>query len=109
MEGYQIPSCRYSHGSSEPFYQYRVSANINENISAWSKRNVDVESIDVAGFPAAKFTLRGTQADCVVAVDVAENQSIEVQYTQTGLRSPELCPKSLQAAEMVMATLQTGK
>jgi hypothetical protein len=86
-----------------------VSANINENISAWSKRNVDVESIEVAGVPAVKLKLRGTQADCVVAVDVADNQSIEVEYTQTGLKSPELCPKSLQGAEMVMATLQTVK
>jgi hypothetical protein len=107
-----MKECSLDKISAEPFYGYDVVAVTNVDVSYWINQphNADVTLISIGGYPAAEFKTMGTQdADCAVALGVAKNQHLHVEFVPVGgdVKQDELCRRSEQAAEMALQTLQT--
>lgn len=107
-----MKNCALDRKSGEPFYGYDVVAVTNVDVSYWINQphNADVKLISIGGYPAAEFKTMGTQdADCAVALGVAKNQHLHVEFfpLSEDLEQDELCQRSEQAAEMALQTLQT--
>lgn len=107
-----MKECALDREKSEPFYGYSVMAVTNVDVSFWINKphNADVELISIAGYPAARFKTKGTEgADCAIALGVAKNQHLHVEFhpLSEDLQQDQLCQRSEQAAEMAIQTLQT--
>lgn len=107
-----MKNCALDKESAEPFYGYDVVAVTNVDVSYWinERHNADVKLISIGGYPAAEFKTMGTEdTDCAVALGVAKNQHLHVEFFPLGekLKQDELCRRSEQAAEMALQTLQT--
>lgn len=107
-----MKECSLDRENSEPFYGYAVIAVTNVDVSFWlnERRNADAELISIGGFPAAEFKTKGTEgADCAIALGVAKNQHLHVEFhpLSEDLQQDQLCQRSEQAAEMAIQTLQT--
>lgn len=104
------PGCSYRHGYTEPFYDYWFAPVTAEGAEAWviSNRVVDKRVVEVAGFGAVEHTLLGEpDSDCVVSVDVAPGQSLDVAFaaSSSNFTSEQMCERARVAAEAAIATL----
>jgi len=107
-----MKNCALDRKTAEPFYGYDVVAVTNVDVSYWINQphNVDAKLISIGGYPAAEFKTMGTEdADCAVALGVAKNQHLHVEFFPLAhdVKQDELCRRSEQAAEMALQTLQT--
>lgn len=107
-----MKDCSLDKTAAEPFYGYHVIAVTNVDVSYWINQptNTDAKLISIAEYPAAEFKTKGTEgADCAVAVGVAKNQHLHVEFhpLSEDLQQDEICQRSEQAAEMAIQTLQT--
>jgi len=105
--------CDLEKATQEPFLTYSVIAATNEGVEFWlgGNRNADAKLISIGGYPAAQFSTKGVDTDCVVAVGVADGQHIQVEMTPWSgdFTQDDICQASEQAAEMALQTLQTLK
>jgi hypothetical protein len=107
-----MKNCSLDKSSAEPFYTYDVIAVTNVDVSYWINQphNADVELISIGGYPAAEFHTKGVlDTDCAVALGVAKNQHLHVEFHPQSekLKQDQICQRSEQAAEMALQTLQT--
>lgn len=107
-----MKDCSLEKEAAEPFYGIDVVAVTNVDINFWINEptNTDAKLISIAEYPAAEFKTKGTEgADCAVAVGVAKNQHLHVEFhpLSEDLQQDEICQRSEQAAEMAIQTLQT--
>lgn len=108
------PGCDWIHSPYEPIEAYTVAINTDGGIElAFGQSQLTV--IDVAGFGAAEVpALYGTgQNDCVVFIDVATRQALQVGYFYNGVTVPMTheiaCAKARNAAELAMRTVLTTR
>ncbi len=103
--------CQWSNAFTEPFQGYLVRLRTGQGAATALAGPPGVRVVTVAGFPAVETF--GEPADpqrtCILAIDVADGQSVDVNYTYTGKGLPinrELaCQRATAAAELVMQTL----
>lgn len=107
-----MKQCTLDATAEEPFHSYDVVAVTDVDMSYWLNEdtNADAELISIAGYPAAKFHIKGGGTyDCAVALGVAKNQHLHVEMASLSddATGEQLCQGSEQAAEMALQTLQT--
>lgn len=104
--------CVYGHSFSSPIYDYVVGLVTTEGAETWlaGTRIVDVRPMQVAGFGAVEVrTVGDADFDCVVTVDVADGQSLDVAFVsgEDEFSEDDLCERARVGAEAAMATLLT--
>lgn len=108
-----MQECVLDVSTQEPFITYAALAVTNEDVSVWltGNRNVDAKLISVGGYPAAQFSIMGTDTNCSIAVGVAKGQHLWVDMTPWSgdFTYEDICNAGKQAAEMALQTLQTLK
>jgi hypothetical protein len=107
-----MKQCSLDKDAEEPFVTYDVVAVTNVDVSFWLTQdtNADAKLIDVGGYPAAEFHLKGGgKSECAVAIGVAKNQHLHVEMAplSDGITGDAICQGSKEAAEMALQTLQT--
>lgn len=105
--------CEFEHIYSEPYYRYIVGLVLTEGADAWltTRRTVELRTLSVAGFGAVETrTLGEDDFDCMLSVDVADGQSLDVSFVSSDDRftDDDLCDRALVGAEAVLATLLAG-
>ncbi|MBB5954525.1 hypothetical protein FHS29_001095 [Saccharothrix tamanrassetensis] len=112
VKGTTSPSCAYT-SNAEKSYVYRVTLISNEGIDHWDgPSNLDVAPKQVSGYAAAQVMLKGTSTlECSVAVDVADEQQLFVQFLPYSrvFTQDEMCQNAAKGAESALKTLQTLK
>ncbi|MCP2168284.1 Protein of unknown function (DUF3558) [Goodfellowiella coeruleoviolacea] len=109
------PLCGYRKVEGTPRYGYSVSLVPQEGADVWlkEKRNAEVKVLNVGGFGAVETRLPGDQdISCNVVVDVAEGQSLDMQftlYTAGAIPLEQMCANARHGAELAVQTLQTLK
>ncbi len=109
-EGKRGPSCDWIHSPTEPIENYSVGINTRGGVElVFGQPQLEVTT--VAGFGAVQTpALYGTgEQDCVVNVDVAPSQAVQVGYFYNGATVPMTheiaCQKARHAAELAMQTI----
>ena len=108
--GTRGPGCEWIHSPTEPVEHYSVGINTRGGVELVFGQP-QLEVINVAGFGAVQTpALYGSgNQDCVVNVDVAPSQAVQVAYFYNGQTVPmthELaCRKARNAAELAMQTI----
>ncbi|NUT51244.1 MAG: DUF3558 domain-containing protein [Saccharothrix sp.] len=104
-----VPTCDFTGRS--PRITYGVALVTDKGIEYWrGDGNVEVEQIEVSGYPAVQLTLTGTSTlDCSVAVDVADGQQLYVDFSPLGEEpsQEQMCDNAKRAAGLALATLPT--
>lgn len=102
-----VPTCEFRGDLST---NYGVAVIAGKGVDYWTgKGNTDVSEVRVAGFAAKQISLSGVEADCAIAVDVADGQQLYVDYIPVGSRRPakdEMCRNVVLGAELALTTLQ---
>jgi hypothetical protein len=109
-EGKQGPGCDWDHFPSEPIENYSVGINTRGGVElVFGQPQLEVTT--VAGFGAVQtpgLYSKG-ERDCVVNVDVAPAQAVQVGYFYNGSTVPMTheiaCQKARRAAELAMQTI----
>jgi hypothetical protein len=108
--GSRGPSCDWIHSPTEPIENYSLDINTSGGVEvAFGRPQMQVTI--VAGFGAVQTPApHGTgQQDCVVNVDVAPSQALQVAYFYNGITVPMTheiaCQKAHHAAELAMQTI----
>ena len=108
-EGTRGPGCEWIHSPTEPVEHYSVGINTRGGVElVFGQPQLEVTS--VAGFGAVQApALYGSgHQDCVVNVDVAPSQAVQVAYFYNGQTVPMTheiaCQKARRAAELAMQT-----
>jgi uncharacterized protein DUF3558 len=109
-EGKQGPGCDWIHSPTEPIENYSVGINTLGGVElVFGQPQLEITS--VAGFGAVQTPglYRTGVRDCVVNVDVAPSQAVQVGYFYNGATIPMTheiaCRKARHAAELVMQTI----
>ena len=106
------PSCDWIHDPQEPIENYSVDINTHGGVELLFGQP-QLEVITVAGFGAVQTpALYGTGTeDCLVNVDVAPGEAVQVGYFYNGTTVPMThalaCEKARHAAELAMQTILT--
>jgi len=109
-DGRQGPGCDWDHYPAEPIEHYSVGINTRGGVELVFGQP-ELEVINVAGFGAVQTpALYGSgNQDCVVNVDVAPSQAVQVAYFYNGQTVPMTheiaCRKARNAAELAMQTI----
>jgi hypothetical protein len=109
-EGARGPSCDWIHSPNEPIENYSLDVNTQGGVEILFGRP-QLQVITIAGFGAVQTPApQGTgQQDCVVNVDVAPSQAVQVAYFYNGATVPMTheiaCGKARHAAELAMQTI----
>ncbi|MFS8098271.1 DUF3558 domain-containing protein [Lentzea alba] len=112
IDGTAMPGCFYSNNLT---YSYIAVVATNKGVDYWlrSGGNVTAEVVNVAGYGAAQVKLIGVDnANCAVAVDVAEGQQLFMNYkpdSENKETQQQLCDKAKKAAGLALETLKTLK
>lgn len=106
----QETQCAFRNGYTYPYYEYIIGIVTTEGADAWltERRTVDVRTLEVAGFGAVETRILGdNDFDCMISVDVADGQSLDVSFVSgfDGFTEWELCERARIGAEAAMATL----
>ena len=108
--GTRGPGCEWIHSPTEPVEHYSVGINTRGGVELVFGQP-ELEVINVAGFGAVQTpALYGSgNQDCVVNVDVAPSQAVQVAYFYNGQTVPMTheiaCRKARNAAELAMQTI----
>lgn len=110
-DGTRGPGCEWVHSPAEPVETYTVDINTRGGVElAFDRPQLDV--VTIAGFGAVSTPglFSSGERDCVVNVDVAPSQAVQVAYFYRGTTVPMTheiaCQKARNAAEMAMQTIQ---
>jgi hypothetical protein len=110
--------CSFDKTASEPRYGYLIVPVPQEGADAWltQKRNATAKPVDAEGYGALELHLplppgRTEQGPfCEVVVDVAQGQSLTVQFSQItrgAFSHDQLCERARQGAGLAVQTLRT--
>jgi len=106
------PSCDWNHSPSEPVESYTVDINTRGGVElAFGQPQLAV--VTIAGFGAVTTPGRYSSGEheCIVNVDVARGQAVQVGYFYNGSALPMnheiACQKARNAAELAMQTILT--
>jgi uncharacterized protein DUF3558 len=109
-QGVRGPGCEWIHSPSEPIEHYSIGINTRGGVELlFGQPQLQVTT--VAGFGAVQTPAPyGTgKQDCVVNVDVAPGQAVQVGYFYNGTTVPMTheiaCQKARHAAELAMQTI----
>ena len=109
-EGTRGPGCEWIHSPTEPIEHYSVGINTRGGVElVFGQPQLQV--ISVAGFGAVQSPAQygSGDRDCVVNVDVAPSQAVQVAYFYNGQTVPMTheiaCGKARNAAELAMQTI----
>jgi hypothetical protein len=104
------PSCDWNHSPTEPVESYTVDINTKGGVElAFGQPQLAV--LTVAGFGAVSTPglFSSGQHDCIVNIDVAPSQAVQVGYFYNGATLPMTheiaCQKARNAAELAMQTI----
>ncbi|MGW0517420.1 DUF3558 domain-containing protein [Crossiella sp. NPDC003009] len=104
--------CRFSRSGEKPRYAYRVTPVPQEGADAWLRpgaTNLEVQLVEVAGFPAVQNRLVSDDRGCFVDVSVADGQRLGIQYSYdtepVPLTTAELCQRAVAMAELATRNL----
>jgi hypothetical protein len=104
------PSCDWNHSPDEPVESYSVDINTRGGVElVFGQPRVAV--VEVAGFGALATPGRYSSGehDCIINVDVASGQAVQVGYFYNGSTVPMnheiACQKARNAAELAMQTI----
>jgi len=104
------PGCDWIHSPTEPVESYSINVNTQGGVElAFGQPQLDV--ISVAGFGAVETPglLTTGERDCIVSIDVAAGQAVQVNYFYNGSTVPMnheiACQKARNAAELAMQTI----
>jgi hypothetical protein len=107
-------SCSWDRSTAEDgFHSYLVG--VDATVGAELSLVPFAVVVTVAGFPAVLThnQYRSYETQCIVVLDVAPGQTVQVNYDYNGPRLPltreETCGKAQQAAEMVMENLISAR
>ena len=109
-DGTRGPGCEWVHSPSEPVETYSVDINTRGGVELALERP-QLEVITVAGFGAVSTPalFSSGERDCIVNVDVAPSQAVQISYFYRGSTVPMnheiACQKARNAAELVMQTI----
>ena len=105
------PGCQWIHSPYEPVEAYTVAINTDGGVElTFGQPRLQV--ITVAGYGAVETSglYSSGKNDCIVEVDVASRQAVQVGYFYNGSTVPMTheiaCQKARNAAEMAMQTIQ---
>jgi hypothetical protein len=107
------PTCFWAHTPEEPVEGYSIRLNTSGGVEQTFGNPRGVSATTVAGFPAVETQNYQAPRDttCIVGVDVADGQGVQVNYTYNGSTLPMArdiaCQKAKAVAEMAMQTLLT--
>jgi hypothetical protein len=112
-EGFNSPSCIWTRFPEEPRDSYLIELIQQRGAEYALDSSTGVNIVQVEGFPAVE-TRRGgnypNESHCVLLVDVAENQSLWIQYDYEGSTIPTdremACEKARNTAGMAVQTLR---
>jgi len=105
------PSCQWGRGFTEPREGYLVRLRTNLGADQALAGPPGVRVVSVAGFGAVETFGQPADPDrtCILAIDVADGQSVDVLYDYTGKALPInralACQRAATAADLVMQTL----
>jgi hypothetical protein len=109
-EGSRGPGCEWIHSPTEPIETYTVDINTKGGVElAFGQPQLAV--LTVAGFGAVSTPglFSSGQHDCIVNIDVAPSQAVQVGYFYNGASVPMTheiaCQKARHAAELAMQTI----
>lgn len=106
-----LPTCTLD--TAQPFATYSITPISATGVDYWSTvANISRQTVTVGGFPAVQFRFSGTtHVDCSVAVDVADNQQLLVEFVpfDKSYTQDTMCQNAQKAAGFALATLQSGK
>lgn len=104
-------NCRWVHSPQEPVEAYLIALDVSSGIETSFDNPGGSAPITVAGFPAIETEspeLRLPDTQCIVVVDVAPGQALQVNYDYAGslpMTRERACDRARPAAEMAMRTL----
>jgi Protein of unknown function (DUF3558) len=105
------PGCDWIHSPTEPVESYSIDINTRGGVElAFGQPHLNV--VMIAGFGAVETPglLSSGERDCIVNIDVASGQAIQVNYFYNGSTVPMnheiACRKARNAAELAMQTIQ---
>ncbi len=108
--GKRGPDCDWIHSPAEPIESYDVAVNTHGGVElAFGQPQLDV--ITIAGYGAVQTPglFSSGEHDCIVNVDVAPSQAVQVSYFYHGSTVPMTheiaCQKARNAAELAMQTI----
>lgn len=109
-DGKQGPSCDWIHSPTEPVENYSVGINTRGGVElVFGQPHLEVTTVEGFGAVQTPGLYRTGERDCVVNVDVAPAQAVQVGYFYNGVTVPmthELaCQKAHHAAELAMQTI----
>ena len=105
------PGCDWIHSPTEPVQSYTVDINTRGGVELVFGQP-QLNALTVSGFGAVETPglYSSGEKDCVVNVDVASRQALQVAYSYNGATVPMnheiACQKARGAAEMAMQTIQ---
>jgi Protein of unknown function (DUF3558) len=111
-EGSRGASCDWDHYPTEPIENYSLDINTSGGVEMVFGRP-QLQVTTVAGFGAVQTPAPygASEQNCVVNVDVAPSQAVQVAYFYNGQTVPMTheiaCQKARRAAEMAMQTILT--
>ena len=104
------PSCDWIHSPTEPIENYSVDLNTSGGVElVFGQPQLRV--VTVGGFGAVETPglFSSGERDCIVNVDVAPQQAVQVSYFYNGSTVPMTheiaCQKARNAAELAMQTI----
>jgi hypothetical protein len=109
-DGTRGPGCEWVHSPSEPVETYSVDINTRGGVELTFERP-QLAVITIAGFGAVSTPalFSSGERDCIVNIDVAPSQSVQISYFYRGSTLPMnheiACQKARNAAELAMQTI----
>jgi Protein of unknown function (DUF3558) len=104
------PSCDWNHSPTEPVESYTIDINTHGGVElAFGQPQLSI--VKVAGFGAVETPSLYSSGnhDCIVNVDVAAGQAVQVSYFYNGsivtMTHEIACQKARNAAELAMQTI----
>jgi Protein of unknown function (DUF3558) len=105
------PGCEWVHSPSEPIETYSVDINTRGGVElTFDQRQLEVTTIAGFGAVTTPGLYSAGDRDCIVNVDVASRQAVQIGYFYRGSTVPMnheiACRKARNAAELAMQTIQ---
>ena len=104
------PGCDWIHSPAEPIESYTIAVNTRGGVElAFGQPDLDVISVAGFGAVATPGVYSTGKYECIVNIDVAPGQAVQVGYFYNGSTVPMnheiACQKARNAAELAMQTI----
>jgi hypothetical protein len=108
--GKRGPGCDWIHSPGEPVESYTVNMNTQGGVElAFNTPDLDVTTVAGFGAVTVPALYSSGKLNCLVGIDVARGQAVQVSYFYNGATVPMTheiaCQKARNAAELAMQTI----